>query len=577
MGLAGAGQVEDGVLARGQQLVGAPVAHQVGGLAVAFQHRGEAHRAGRQLHDVTGDGEVHRRRRGRAFVDHARGEALVDLRGNRIQPVVHPDRVDRVAGRVPLDRAQEVIVHGLGQQARAIGGVVVLAVREACFPVERAKHALRAGLDGPGLLVVQGRGGLFPTQLERLEDALHLQEVAQVGLIEERRCRTVGPGGEAVAGGAPELGAGAGLRLVGVIRQAGEQLGVFAQVQGAVGVAAVELLRVEQRARGGVGVRTAVGAARRGGDRGVAEAVARRLVVHDHVVQRDRAAAGDVPGSKRQRRVDRQAVRVVAHVGGHVPLVGEHRLVLGVLQRVQDAPVVAGLAAGELEVGALAAAVFGGADGRAHLVAVEILAGDHVDHARDRVGPVDRRGAAGHDFGPLDDRGRDGADVGDVVVAVVRLRVLRRATAVDQHQGVARAERAQVDHLGVGGEAADGHVAGEAAGGALGQGLQHVGDRLVAFEVDLLAGDHGHRRGRFDGRALDARADHGHLVEGGVDLPARRGLRGLLLVLVPGLLGRGALGHREAGEDQGREQRRGQRIAGEAGARACRHQDSPWK
>ncbi|KAG1533540.1 hypothetical protein G6F50_015843 [Rhizopus delemar] len=73
--------------------------------------------------------------------------------------------------------------------------------------------------------------------------------------------------------------------------------------------------------------------------------------------------------------------------------------------------------------------------------AVEVLAGDDVDHAGDGVGAVDRRGAVGQHFNALDHRGRDGSQVGVAAGADAH------ALAVQQHQGALRAQAAQVDVL----------------------------------------------------------------------------------------------------------------------------------
>ena len=146
---------------------------------------------------------------------------------------------------------------------------------------------------------------------------------------------------------------------------------------------------------------------------------------------------------------------------------------------------------------------------------VDVLAGNNVDHARDGVRAVQGRGAARQDLDALDDGRGNGLDVDDVVVAVVGLRVLRRATTIDQGQGQARSQVAQVNDLGVGGEAGDGQVAGEGCGGVLGEGLQHVADGLESFALDVCPRDHGDGCRAFQINALDARTDHGHLVEGG--------------------------------------------------------------
>src|SRR3546814_3287586 len=72
---------------------------------------------------------------------------------------------------------------------------------------------------------------------------------------------------------------------------------------------------------------------------------------------------------------------------------------------------------------------------------LEVLAQDQVDHAADRVGAVDRRGAVGEHFDALDSGQRDGVEVGTGAGGERRL---RGAVAVDQDQGALAAEAAQV-------------------------------------------------------------------------------------------------------------------------------------
>ncbi|MNU85699.1 hypothetical protein D3C71_754450 [compost metagenome] len=443
-------------------------------------------------------------------------------------------------------------MHGLGQQARAVGGVLVLAVVGAGFPIETiGEGTLRTEGDVPALFVVLGAGRFVAAQFERIEHALQLDQVTQGGIVVRTGGRTGTVGGEAVAGGAPELGAAAGLGVGLVEVHAAEQLGGLGDVEGAVAVGVVAAVLVPQRARGDLVIAAAVGAAGGGGHGGVAELVARSGVVDDVLVAHVAVQAASAQGGQGQRRVDRDARRVVAGVGQDVALGGEHRLVLAVLQRVGRAPAVTGLAAGVFEVDAVATAFFGGAGGQADLLAIVVLAQHDVDHACHGVGAVDGRRATGQHFHALDDRARDRLDVDHVVVAVVRLRVLRRAAAVDQGQGVARAQVAQVHHLGIGREAAHGQVAGEGAGGVLGQGLQHVADRLEAFTVDIGTRDHGDRRRAFHVGALDARTHHGHAVQ--VD--------GVLAAsFVAGFLCEGRCDGRN---DQRRCQRKAQRVAAE--------------
>src|SRR5690606_22214074 len=193
-------------------------AEQVGGLAVPLQNTGEADGAGRQLEQVAADVEVGVGSGGLTAVDHAGREGTVDLRGDRRVPAVQVQGVGSVAAHVAQALAQEVVVHGLGQQARTVGFVLVLAVVDAGFPVEAvAKHALRTEGDVVHRLVVDGAGRFGTAELARGEDALQLQEVLGGGVVVVHRGAAGGGAVELVTAGAPELGAAAGLGLGGVV------------------------------------------------------------------------------------------------------------------------------------------------------------------------------------------------------------------------------------------------------------------------------------------------------------------------------------------------------------------------
>src|SRR5690606_25729665 len=96
---------------------------------------------------------------------------------------------------------------------------------------------------------------------------------------------------------------------------------------------------------------------------------------------------------------------------GEPAVTGEDRLFLRVLDREGRAAAVAGLADGERVLLGLAVAFAELADVRGGFSAFEALAGDHVDHAGDRVGTVDGRGAVLKDFHPVDGRHRDLAEI----------------------------------------------------------------------------------------------------------------------------------------------------------------------
>src|SRR5690606_19891540 len=87
-----------------------------------------------------------------------------------------------------------------------------------------------------------------------------------------------------------------------------------------------------------------------------------------------------------------------------------------------------------------------------HGQAVGLLFQDDVDHAGHRIGAIDGRGAAGQYFDAIHHAQRNAGDVGGADTAVHRQGEVGQAAAVDQHQGVVRAQAAQVDLLRAGGE-----------------------------------------------------------------------------------------------------------------------------
>ncbi|MNM55955.1 hypothetical protein D3C81_671070 [compost metagenome] len=98
-------------------------------------------------------------------------------------------------------------------------------------------------------------------------------------------------------------------------------------------------------------------------------------------------------------------------VRGEFTRAAQHRIFLGLLGAHAEPAAFEGLA----EVGAvralLAVAFAVLADVGADVAAIEVLAGDDVDHAGDGVGAVQRRGAVGEHFNALDDGRWNRADV----------------------------------------------------------------------------------------------------------------------------------------------------------------------
>src|SRR5690606_31181488 len=120
---------------------------------------------------------------------------------------------------------------------------------------------------------------------------------------------------------------------------------------------------------------------------------------------------------------------------------GEDHAAAGLGRATDQAATVVGDAEDGRSVFQVTALDLGLAVAVTQLGAVEVLAQDDVDHAADGVGAVHRRSAVGQDLDALDRGQRDGVDVG---ARGGRHRVGRGATAVDQHEGTAGAEAAQV-------------------------------------------------------------------------------------------------------------------------------------
>jgi len=215
--------------------------------------------------------------------------------------------------------------------------------------------------------------------------------------------------------------------------------------------------------------------------------LARRVRVLDVVVVAVAGAAADVAADLVAAEDD--AARVVR---------GAHQQAAALGAGAEQQRGLLGVAAAHRRV---AAAV-------AHLATLEVLAQDDVDHAADGVGAVQRRGAVGQDLDPFHRRQRDGVEVGRGAGA----RRVRRAAAVDQHQGAVGADAAHVHLRHRLGAAA--RARAEAAERGEGAVAQQLGHRDVAAGVDRGAVDHGDRDRALDVGALEARAGDGDPVQG---------------------------------------------------------------
>ena len=149
-----------------------------------------------------------------------------------------------------------------------------------------------------------------------------------------------------------------------------------------------------------------------------------------------------------------------------------------------------------------------------HLEAPEVLPGDEVGDAADRVGAVGRRRPLLEHFQPADGDARDGVDVDEPPPDEARGH-RHVAAAVDQHQRPRGAEAAQV-HVG--------HVLGQRRGlvrvvpavaladhaVALAEVLHQVDELRRPLPLQRLAADQCHRVGHVDGGGLDGRPRHRH-------------------------------------------------------------------
>ena len=383
---------------------------------------------------------------------------------------VRVDQIDVVEGR--LRQVEGVLgdVFGLGVEIDAVGdgeGAAGLEARRF-----RARNA-RAGAE-------LGRIFTVAADVEGAVDAGFADALTEVGETRGRAFEPVGlAGGHAEAVGAVgEAEGGAGAReavFVGDVR-------------------IVELARLLDVGQGRLTPPRTIDAANAGEQAGVHDAV--------------RAGVGRI-------RIDAEADRGVVQPvdverGDFVDL-----FILAVDVEVQA--VVEQIDAGEGRDAAVRFAILVdhavvGVD----LEALEIIAQDEVQHARDGVSAVDRGGAAGDDLDVLDQQARDGVDV-DGQLPAARTHV---TAAVDEGQGAVGAQAAKVrQRQAAVAEAAAGRVGRDDGVGQGGNGGEVVDDGRLTGRQQVLALDLD-QRGRGVGRvATDARAGDDDFVEfGGVIL-----------------------------------------------------------
>jgi len=212
------------------------------------------------------------------------------------------------------------------------------------------------------------------------------------------------------------------------------------------------------------------------------------------------AAGGSAgPGA----RVAGRRALVVATVRGlvgrlAVVAVGRHDFrSIEVIDRAHDVELVLGQVApagGHVGTVLGATAVGGGTVHAADFDALIVLAQDDVDHAGDRVGSVNGRGAVLEDVDALDCSDRDAVQVDEGLVDVLREAVAGDAAAVEQHQHRVDAEASQRDRRRARRKAVAGvHRFSERAPADHGQRYQHFGQRRRATALDCRAVDDYHR------------------------------------------------------------------------------------
>ncbi len=157
------------------------------------------------------------------------------------------------------------------------------------------------------------------------------------------------------------------------------------------------------------------------------------------------------------------------------------------------------------------------------LQALEAVVHDEVPDARDRIGAVHRRCAAGQELHALDQRRRDLVEVGRIGIGSGARAARGQAAPVDEHEVAGRAEVAQI-HVRRPGGAVRTHA--PLAGIDLGQLIEQILGLGVAVELDVLRVQRGDRAGALHVHLRDARAgDFDSLDLLGGSRPCR--LRGL--------------------------------------------------
>ena len=518
----------------------------------------EAQRAGRQVEQVAADvGVLVVRRevvlvvRGeRDEVQHVAGDAA--LTAKEVQRDAASDRNrQRAAARGTgsiAERWAQSITQGRDRE-QANRGVVglVLAAERAHFPVEvlltEVERAFEASRDRSGahVLVEGAATGLGDAAV----DARHVlaeRVVDAVAADEHVLCERTGSrrGAQHDRHGGEQL-----LGLTLVVGDCRFEADVVGDVDAARREHRTTLLRSQQVVVGRevVRVNTRTVSTRR-----------RALAV-----KRERARAtveaGLGAGATARRRIEATraqckatirggaaAERVAGQVGrllGEVTVTRADRLFLDVAEAHHRGEALALGADGEVVGLTEAVALVVHAEVGVGFCTVKALAQDHVDHAGDRVGTVDRRRAVLQHFDPLDRSGRDRVEIDRAAETCAT----DPATTVHQHESAVGAEVAQADTGFAVAAVVEGAVERRTVRGEV---LDHVTDGGEALRCDIFAAQREHRLRGLNVGALDARTR---------DLDAGEFF---------GICGRRVLRHCDAGACNGRRahcEREGDRVA----------------
>src|SRR6185436_13743962 len=231
-------------------------------------------------------------------------------------------------------------------------------------------------------------------------------------------------------------------------------------------------------------------------------------IEEDHAALRRAGAAVEVAW----RRAEHHALR-------QLTVAREHRVLARVAEAEERVALVAARAPRQVVVLRVAVALIVGGLVRLEFEAVDVRLGDHVDHAGDGVGAVDRRSAVLQHFDALDRCGWNGVEI-DRTGHAARGRAAHPAPAVHQHQHALRREVAQIDFARPGADAAAVRRKAEVAarvvravdGGAGDrQALQVVRDGDFAAAIDVRSRRGLHGRSCLDRALANARAGDNHL------------------------------------------------------------------